>query len=137
MECVKRLLANVNDAHNIVAVVRDPKKYEGAFPQDVRKPPCASRRNLLVFAAAVSAWASKNHARLNLVAGDVTDKGSLQKALQGCQYVINAASGKLLFHHLLYHKSQRSFMVCLAPFLPVNLARHTNLFCRDTFPVDQ
>jgi len=70
MECVKRLLANVNDAHNIVAVVRDPKKYEGAFPQ---------------------------HARLNLVAGDVTDKGSLQKALQGCQYVINAASGKGYF----------------------------------------
>ena len=66
-ECVKRLL---EDGEQVKAVVRDPKKYEGAFPAD---------RNLQV------------------VPGDVTDASSLRTAFDGARGVIFAASGKTYF----------------------------------------
>lgn len=64
-ECVKRLLEVTQD--KVRAVVRDPSKYAEAFPKD---------------------------ARLEVVAGDVTDQASLDKALAGAKGVIFAASGK-------------------------------------------
>jgi len=35
------------------------------------------------------------HQKLKVVPGDVTDKDTLKTALEGCQHVINAASGKV------------------------------------------
>lgn len=64
-ECVKRLLAVTTS--QVRAVVRDPQKYEGQMPAD---------------------------ARLQVVAGDVTDKASLTAALTGALGVVFAASGK-------------------------------------------
>ncbi|KAI8476283.1 MAG: hypothetical protein J3K34DRAFT_401798 [Monoraphidium minutum] len=64
-ECVKRLLEVTRDP--VRAVVRDPSKYAEAFPKD---------------------------ARLQVVAGDVTDKTSLTKAFEGAKGVIFAASGR-------------------------------------------
>ncbi|GBF96769.1 hypothetical protein Rsub_09625 [Raphidocelis subcapitata] len=63
-ECVKRLLEATN--LQVRAVVRDPSKYAGKFPSDPR---------------------------LEVVAGDVTDRASLEAALRGAAGVIFAASG--------------------------------------------
>lgn len=64
-ECVKRLLEATSLP--VRAVVRDPSKYVDKFPKD--------------------------EPRLEVVAGDVTDQESLNKALQGAKGVIFAASG--------------------------------------------
>jgi nucleoside-diphosphate-sugar epimerase len=65
LECVKRLLAST--AEPCRAVVRNPASYADSFPTDPR---------------------------LEVVAGDVTSKESLQQCLAGAKGVIFAASGK-------------------------------------------
>lgn len=64
-ECVKRLLA-ASDLP-VRAVVREPSKYAEVLPKSEK---------------------------LEIVAGDVTDKASLQGALKGAKGIIFAASGK-------------------------------------------
>ena len=64
LECVKRLLAATQEP--VRAVVRDPARYADTIPKDER---------------------------LEVVAGDVTSKESLQHCLAGAKGVIFAASG--------------------------------------------
>jgi uncharacterized protein YbjT (DUF2867 family) len=65
LECVKRLLSVTSEP--VRAVVRDPAKYKGTLPEDPK---------------------------LEVVAGDVTDKNSLIKCLDGARGIIFAAAGK-------------------------------------------
>ena len=65
LECVKRLLSATSEP--VRAVVRDPAKYQGTLPEDPK---------------------------LEVVAGDVTNKESLIKCLEGAKGIIFAAAGK-------------------------------------------